>query len=201
MSENEPKPDLPSDRLVGMDTTASLLEQIRHGDRSARDDLAARFLPRLQRWARGRLPSYVRDINDTDDLVQVTMLRALDHLEEFEQRKEGAFLAYLRRILLNQIRDEIRRTARRPPAQQLPEEVRDRKPSPLEAAIGREQLEAYEKALATLTEREQEAFIMRMELGFSHPEVAESLGFASANAARMAVSRALVRLSEVMHGQ
>jgi RNA polymerase sigma-70 factor (ECF subfamily) len=39
---------------------------------------------------------------------------------------------------------------------------------------------------------------MRIEFGFTFPEIAEALGRPSANAARMTVSRALVRLAEVM---
>ena len=35
-------------------------------------------------------------------------------------------------------------------------------------------------------------------LGFTHDEVAEQLAFPSANAARMAVSRALLRIGEMM---
>ena len=184
----------------GLESTASLLQKIRSGNDAARNSLLARYLPALQRWARGRLPGHVRDLNDTDDLVQVTLIRALDHLQEFEPRREGAFLAYLRRILVNQIRDEIRKAVRKPPARELPPEVADRSPSPLEEAIGAETFSTYEKAFEQLSDREQEAVLLRMELRFTHQQVAESLDFPSANAARMAVARALVRLAEVMHG-
>ena len=39
---------------------------------------------------------------------------------------------------------------------------------------------------------------LRIELGFTHQEVADAIGAPSANAARMLVSRALVRLAELM---
>ena len=71
--------------------------------------------------------------------------------------------------------------------------------SPLELAIGGEILAAYEAGMARLTEEQQQAIWLRLEMGFTHKEVAETIGCASANAARMQVSRALVRLAEVMN--
>lgn len=135
---------------------------------------------------------------DTDDLVQVSLIRALDHLEDFEPRHEGAFLAYLRRIVLNAVRDELRRAGRRPHRTDLRDSLPQPGPSLVEQAIGRELVEAYEAALATLPEEQREAVIMRIEFGYTYPEIAEALGRPSANAARMAVSRALLRLGEVL---
>ena len=80
----------------------------------------------------------------------------------------------------------------------LTDTVAEEAPSPLESAIGREKLEAYEAGLARLSADQQEAIVLRLELGFKHREVADALGLPSANAARMAVVRALVRLTEVM---
>src|SRR5512140_2869820 len=95
-------------------STARLLRLVREGDARARETLCARYLKSLRPFAHGRVPRYARDLLDTDDLVQVTVVRALSHIERFEPRREGAFLAYLRQILLNQVRDEARRVARKP---------------------------------------------------------------------------------------
>ncbi len=152
----------------------------------------------LRRWAHGRLPQYARDLAETDDLVQVTLVRALKHIERFEPIREGAFLAYLRRILLNSIRDEIRRTVNRPTNQELPETLPDSLPSVVEQTIGQEAVSQYEEALASLPEAQREAVILRIEFGFTYPEIASATERASANAARMMVSRALVKLVEAM---
>jgi RNA polymerase sigma-70 factor (ECF subfamily) len=184
-----------------VDTTVDLLARLRGGDTAARDQLVARYLPVLRRWAHGRLPQYARGLVDTDDLVQVTLLRAVDHLGEFEPRHEGAFLAYLRRILINSVRDEIRRAMRGPGRETISEELPDELPSAVEQAIGREAMEAYEAALAALPEAQQEAVILRVEFGYSYPEIAAALGRPSANAVRMMVARALVQLAEVMHAR
>jgi len=188
----EPQPAPPD----ALGATAILLEQVRGGDARARDRLVTRFLPLLRRWATGRLPGHARGVADTDDLVQISLLRALDHVDEFEYRREGAFLAYLRRILLNSIRDEIRRAARRPAGSGEMPELPSPDRSLLEQQIGRETLEAYEAALARLTEAQQEAIIMRLEFGYSYPQIAEASGRATPNAARMLVARALVQLAE-----
>ncbi len=197
MANSRPDPGA-AEQAAGLESTASLLSRIRGGDAAARERLIRRFLPPLQRWARGRLPLRARDLLDTDDLVQVGLLRALNSMKGFDPRHEGAFLAYLRQIVLNQIRDEIRRSDRRPERKSLDEEMPEGGPSPLEQAIGKEALDRYERALSTLPEEHQEAVIMRVEMGFTHREVAEALGCPSANAARMIVARALVRLAEVM---
>ena len=65
-------------------------------------------------------------------------------------------------------------------------------------AIGRDGLERYERALATLKAEDQEAIIARIEMGYTYEELAESLGKPSPDAARKATERALVRLVEAM---
>lgn len=196
-SRSEPKPTPKA--ASPFESTEVLLSRVRSGSRDARDELFARYLPRLVHWAHGRLPRHARDIADTDDLVQVTLLRALSHIEEFEPRHEGAFLAYLRQILLNQIRDEFRRTRRHPKAVELEPNTPDGNASPLEQAIGRDMLDRYESAMAGLAPDQREAVVLRVEMGFTYQEVAEALGRPGATAARMLIQRALVRLARAMH--
>jgi RNA polymerase sigma-70 factor (ECF subfamily) len=157
----------------------------------------SRYLPLLQRWAHGRLPAHARGLLETSDLVQVTLVRALEQLDRFEPRREGAFLSYLRTALMNVLRNEIRRSVRDPNAP-LPEQIEDARGSLLEQMIGREVVDAYEAGLAALPETMQEAIILKIEFGFGHKEIAEAIGSPSPDAARMVVSRALVRLSKAM---
>ena len=192
---DEPSRDHPGPPL---ESTLNLLELFRQGDRSARDRLIERYLPILRSWAHGRLPARARSLSDTDDLVQNALLRALDHLEEFQVRREGAFLAYLRRIVLNAVRDELRRGANSPSRTEVTEDFAAPGESALDQAMGRETVEAYEAALSRLPEETQEAVILRIEFGYSYDQIAEALGKPSANAARMTVARALVQLAEVM---
>jgi RNA polymerase sigma-70 factor (ECF subfamily) len=180
------------------ETTERLVGRASSGDREAFEALLARYIPRLRRFAHGRLPALARDLVDTDDLVQVTLGRVVRQVGSFEDRGRGAFHAYLRQSLLNELRNQVRRARRHPAPAELSEQERDRSPSPLDAAVGQETLERYEAALLRLDPDEREAVIGRVELGLSHAELAEALGKASPDAARMAVARALVRLTREM---
>jgi RNA polymerase sigma-70 factor (ECF subfamily) len=181
-----------------MATTVDLLARARAGDRSALEVLFARYGPELTRFARGRLPRWARDMAETVDLVQETLLQTFKQIGSFEWRGEGALRAYMRQALMNRIRDELRRASRRPAAVPISEHSPDEAPSPLEVAIGREGVERYEAALSRLNDDEREAIVARVELGLSYAEIAEATGRSTPNAARMAVVRALLRLSEEM---
>ena len=61
--------------------------------------------------------------------------------------------------------------------------------------IGREALERYEESLARLRPEDRDAVQLKVELGLPYPEIARELGKPTTTAARMAVSRALVRLA------
>jgi RNA polymerase sigma-70 factor, ECF subfamily len=177
-------------------SSLALLEQVKGGDAQALNTLLQRYLPRLSRWASGRLPRWARDLSDTDDLVQDTLVRSLSNLSRFRPQGEGALQAYLRRAIVNRIKDEIRRRGRQPEVTALESAVVDNGQSPLEAAIGSELLGRYDRALERLPDEDREAVIARIELGYSYAEIAEALDRPSADAARMAVSRALLRLAE-----
>jgi RNA polymerase sigma-70 factor (ECF subfamily) len=181
-----------------LESTFVLIVHLRAGDKSALDRLLRRFLPLLTRWASGRLPRGARDLSDTEDLVQETIISALRHIDHIEIRGEGALQAYLRRAVLNRIRDELRRHGRRGLVETLDENVRTKEDSPLEVAIGNEALERYEAALARLNAGDREAVIARIELGQTYAEIASALGKPSTEAARMAVNRALARLARFM---
>jgi RNA polymerase sigma-70 factor (ECF subfamily) len=181
-----------------LESTATLLTRVRAGDEDARERLVARYLALLRRWAHGRVPPRARGLADTDDLVQATLLRALNALPHFEPRREGAFLAYLRKILVNQLRTVAKRAEGGPPLHSLPSQLEGPDTSPLEQAIGAEALETYEAALGSLTEDQQQAVVLRIELGLSFQQVAEAMESPSADAARMLVARGLAHLSERM---
>ena len=169
---------------------------VREGDDEAREQLVARYLPIIRRWARGRLPARARDLAETDDLVQITLLRALNRLSEFEPRREGAFLAYLRKILLNSMREEIRRSGRMPARERLSDTSSE--PAAVASETDIDTLIAYESALGRLPALQHEAVVLRIEFGLSYAEIAAAIGSPSSDAARMKVKRGLVRLAETM---
>ena len=195
-------PDPPDDRPGGsslpLDSTFALIERVRQGDREALDRLLARHVGPLRRWISGRLPRWARNLADTDDLVQDTLLRTFKKMEGFEPRHVGALQAYLRQAVLNRLRDELRRKGRAPSMVDLEEVRLEAAGSPLEEAIGREAVERYEVALTRLKPEERELIIARVEMDYSYEELAEAFAKPTADAARKAAQRALVRLAEEM---
>lgn len=181
-----------------LESSFALIERAQRGDADALNQLLARYLPRLRRWARGRLPAYARDLSDTNDLVQEAVIRTVHNFGAFEHRGEGALQAYLRQAVVNRIRDEIRRVGRRPKHDELDVDLSDHAVSPLEHAIGTEAVERYEMALERLSDEEREAVVARLELGCSYQEVAELVEKPSADAARVAVARAVTKLARLM---
>jgi RNA polymerase sigma-70 factor (ECF subfamily) len=177
-----------------------LVVRARGGDRSALDELCVRYLPRLRRWAHGRLPAWTRQAIDTEDLVQDTLTQVAGRIQSFEPRHEGAFQGYLRQALLNRIRDEVRRAGGKL-AETLGSARPSPDPSPLEQAIGTELLDRYEAALLRVKPEDREAIIARVEMGLTWSEIAEALDKNSSESAQMTVKRALVRLArEMTHG-
>lgn len=184
--------------MVGPETSLDLLRRAQAGDASALDALMARYRPRIARWASGRLPAYARDLIDTQDLVQETLIQAFRRIERFEIRGEGALQAYLRQILLNAVRMELRRIKRRPTSDELNEDLPAEQSTPLDAAIGSETMDRYEAALERLSPAERELIIAHVEFGFTHQELAAAFERPTANAARVALQRALLRLAREM---
>jgi RNA polymerase sigma-70 factor (ECF subfamily) len=180
------------------DSTLTLLTRARAGDEEAMSDLFARYLPALRRWASGRLPRHLRDLTDTPDLVQDTLVHVFKKIEGFEHRGEGAFFAYLRQAVMNRIRNEVRNAGYRPERVALDPGAPDAGRSPLEVAIGAEGIERYEAALERLDQDDRELIVARLELGLTYQELASATGRPSADAARMAVTRAVARLIEGM---
>ena len=182
--------------------SADLLQRAQAGDDTALVSLIGLYLPRLRRWAQGRLPARARDALDTEDIVQETVIAAVRNLHRVEIRGEGALQAYLRKALANRFTDLYRRQQAYPAREALDSQVAAIGPSPLEAAIGAEALERYETALESLSERDRQAVILRIEMCAGYDEIAITLKTSDAGHARVIVSRALARLArEMRHGR
>ena len=180
------------------ETTRSLLDRAQTGDERALEEILARYLPRLMRWATGRLPRAARDIVDTDDLVQDSLIKVVRTLGSIRDRNPGTFPAYLRKAVLYRLYDETRRAARQPGATRLNGNEPDPSPSPLDDSIGRELASRYEAALLRLNDDDRAVLFLRIEMRMNYREMADALEKASADAARMATNRAVVRLATEM---
>ena len=193
LAKNDEEPTLQSP-----DSTMELLVRVRAGDEAAAGALLQRCLPPLKRWAHGRLPMYARGPLDTDDIVQNAVLQMLKRIDRFEPEHVGAMQAYLRKSVINKIRDEMRRFARQPTPGELPDNLAADTLSPLERAIQHEAYERYRRASARLRVRDRELIVARIELQWSIEEIAERFEFRTKGAARVAVGRAVHRLLDAL---
>ena len=186
-----------------LESTSTLLARARSGDPEALDHLFARYLQPLTRWARGRLPGWARDLRETDDLVQDALTQTLRNVHRLNSLGPGSLYGYLRQAVLNKLRDEVRRVgARRVESIEEHQQLPAQGLSPLEEVLGKDFLAAYDRALERLSESDREAVVARIEMGASYAEIAQLNGRTSADAARMAVARALLKIAtEMSHGR
>jgi RNA polymerase sigma-70 factor (ECF subfamily) len=180
-------------------TTSVLFLRARRGDIDALAALLREHLPRLRRWARGRLPGWVRSAADTSDLVQDALAGTLARLDLFQPRSHRALAAYLRAAVRNRIADEHRRAGRWV-CREITDAFTSPERSPLDRAIDAETRRRYLAALDALSRRDRELIVAHLELDYTHAQLACMIG-RSPNAARMALTRALARLAERMAGR
>ncbi len=161
--------------------------------------LFALLLPHLVRWTRGRLPYRARRRLDSGDLVQEALVGALQHLPDLDQRAPETVRAYVQQSIRNRIRDEVRRSGLgEAPGEAPGEGAAAAGLSPLDDAILSENERRYRLALGRLAAEERELIVGRVDRGLSYEELAQSTGKPTANAARVATRRAVLKLARLM---
>ena len=193
-----PPNDVDEKRLLSDQPTIELIVRAQAGDDTATEALLQRCLPPLKRWAHGRLPTSARGTLDTDDIVQNAALHMLSRLDRFEPRHVGAMQAYLRQSVINRIRDEVRRIGRQPPPIEIPDDLPSDRETPLETAIQAEEYDRYRVALMQLRPRDRELIVARIEMQWSLAEIAHRFNLPTVEAVRMAVMRAMRRLTTAL---
>ena len=154
---------------------------------SIRDDIQA-TIPNLRAFAM----SLTGNIDNADDLVQETLVRAFAHIDSFEPGTNLS--AWLFTILRNLFRSEYRKRKR---------EVEDAEGS-FAATLstrpeqtGRIEFKELQQALEKLRADQREAVILVGASGFSYEEAAEICGCA-VGTIKSRVNRARIRLAELL---
>ena len=133
--------------------------------------------------------------------MQDVLHHTYKRLDWFESKHSSALRAYLRRALENRVRDELRRATRRLDRGLVPQEpfrpVEDATPQ-YRHLHNEEMWKRYRDGLKVLKARDQRLIVGRAELGYSYAQLAAIEGLPSADAARKALKRAVIRLSEAM---
>jgi RNA polymerase sigma-70 factor (ECF subfamily) len=159
--------------------------------------------------AREQLDPDLQAKGGASDLVQETFLEAQRDFLRFQGTSEAELLAWLRRLLLNNVANfarHFRATSKRSIARERPLDAGDSGPglaerlasesvSPSGEAAANEQEGALRRALERLPEDYRQVILLRHEEGKSLEEIATLLG-RSYNAVRKLWARALDRLQD-----
>src|SRR5690606_4197390 len=89
--------------------TTFLVYAAKAGDRLALDDLFRRYLPIVRQIVAVRMGMRLRQLTESDDLVQDALLRVFHGIERFDQRSEGGFRHWLARCVERELIDAARR--------------------------------------------------------------------------------------------
>jgi RNA polymerase sigma-70 factor (ECF subfamily) len=173
---------------------AELVNRAIRRDPEATAALLARVRPGVVRYCRAHLGRIGGAYTTADDVSQEVCLAILGALPRF--RDEGCpFSAFVYRIAANKVADAQRAAIRHGTA--MPVDLLfdrpDVTPGPEQRAVEADLARQLARVLGRLPETHREIVVLRVAVGLSADEVGAVLGM-SANAVRMAQSRALARL-------
>lgn len=150
-----------------------LLESARRGENSALTELWQAVFPRLDREANQRLPESLRSRCNPSDLVQKTYIRFQTRLPTFKDNTFDQLTAWLYRILVNLLIDEIRIPT--PGPHEDPEGIIDPGSTPSSGLRRAELQTQVRKCLAQLSEEDQQALELSVFSNLKHKEAAQIL--------------------------
>lgn len=184
--------------VSGEDVSLELVGRIQAGDRSAWEQVYARYHDPLLFSIRCRLGPELRSRLQSEDVLHSVVADAFRDLERFEPRGPGSLARYLHVCVLNKIRSKaefhaaLKRSGDVPLSDSLVERLGSgSRAEPAyfdEPRYGR-----LEQALAALPEDMREAVLLRAVEGLSNHEAAAALG-KSEEAASKLYNRGLARL-------
>jgi RNA polymerase sigma-70 factor (ECF subfamily) len=153
-------------------------------DASGRDWPLEHYRDYLRLLSRVGFNARLRALADSSDVVQQTLLRAHERIDQFRGANEAEFLAWLRAILARQLADLARRAgqphwekkqsleaALEQSSGRLASWLADEQPSPGEQVQRREELLRLAEALARLPEDQRTALELHHLEGYSVAEV------------------------------
>ena len=159
--------------LMNHESEKELLENARH-DLSAFKELYALYFPRIYAYINYR----VGRVQDAEDLVASTFLKATERLDQFEWRGDGSFAAWLLRIAHDLVVDSYRRDGKVPESVSIDDlpEIRSDSILPDDAAMRKETFAYLRQLIGTLSPRRQEIITLRFFGGLRNKEIADILG-------------------------
>jgi len=175
--------------------TETLVERAKNGDRAAFDALAARYQARLEALVMTRFGYHLEAEMEAEDVIQETLLKALQSIQRFNWRGEDSFMRWLGTIAENVIRSAARRKERRH-AVPLQTEIADSDVSQSTNLRRHERFDRFQEAIDSLDPDSRKVVYLARIKGLPMKEVAQQLG-RTPNAASILLYRALIKLKAV----
>jgi RNA polymerase sigma-70 factor (ECF subfamily) len=192
---------------------AQLLARARSGHSAAMGQLMQIQREHLLEIARQRIPPALQGRLAPSDAVQVALLAAHRHFEQFHGHSEGEFSEWLWSILVNTIRDFLRATEGRrrehagrevslaalPPQARIIRPVRCREggQSVCDALIDQETRESLRRCVELLPDEYRQVLQMRFEDARGFEEIGAALGISPQAALKMR-RRAVEAVADMM---
>ncbi|MGE0758061.1 MAG: RNA polymerase sigma factor, partial [Pirellulaceae bacterium] len=140
----------------------------------------------LQRHVAARLPAELRDVWPVEDVLQETFYKAAQSIRSFEHRGPGSFLAWLKTIASNRIKDAHKRRRRERRASplaaladstmtQLVQRLAGDSPSPSQHVRQQDRVRLLRSALASLPAEQQEVIVRYYLQEQSLDQIADAL--------------------------
>jgi RNA polymerase sigma-70 factor (ECF subfamily) len=196
------------------DMPEQLLGRAKAGDPAARGELLGLYLNYLRVLARTQIDAGLRVRLDASDLAQETLMEAFRDFRAFAGTTERELIAWLRRILVRNLADQVKHhkaQARDWQRQESLEALLDRSSLAVQEALAagvstpsahaarREQAVLLADALSRLPADYGEVIVLRNLRQFKFEDIAARMG-RSPGAVRMLWARALERLGQEMGG-
>lgn len=191
-----------SDQIESPESPASVRHQASHSNRLFSDWLQ-RMRPILKAIAREHAYSVPDCKEDESDIVQRSMVKAVEKMDQFEGENSVQWRAWLVSIVRNQAKDVRRYWSQERRAHQCEETdshvvggLVDRSPPPTASLDSRESQERLDQAIATLNIQDQQLVRWRLYQFTTYREIAQKLGIAE-HTARRRCEAALAELRRV----
>lgn len=190
---------------------SALLSDARQGERAALDAIVDRCYERVRRAVHLRLEHRFRNNRwnpaafSTGDVVHGVFLKVLSSPLQLERATQANLIGYLVKAIENHIvdtmrfhqasrRDVRREEGRRDDAADPVAQLASRCGTPSRAVRGNEEIAIYADILASFDEKERRLLKLRLEHESSFDDIAQKLGYKTADVARKAFHAAKTRL-------
>ena len=158
------------------------------GDRMAEEELYSRYAARVFTLCR----RYSDNPDDAKDLMQESLIQALDKIATYKYSGKGSLYGWISRIAINRALNQIRRKRWRTVSLDLRE---DTVPDPTEEEMATIPQEKLLEWIAKLPDVRRAVFNLYCIDGYSHKEIGEMLGISEKGSAGM-LAKARKQLKE-----